>query len=166
MSGWSRLAVFLLLVGVGGSVTWLLLPPNGWEPSLRLWITAQGYYWPPWGGIGVRLGVAGAVGLGMALLVWLLVRAFKRPAPMDLEGDEARQLLAALQHPDAAVRRQAAEALGHRGQEEAVAPLLEMLQASTGQERRVVAEALYKIGRVLTATVTQARRSGGGKEGL
>jgi hypothetical protein len=161
MSWWTRLAIFLLLMGIGGSAAGLLLPADGLESSLRPWLASRGYPWPSWGGWGVRLILAGAVGLGLALLVWVLVGAFKRPTPSDSGGEEIRALLEALRHSDATTRRQAAEALGDRGQEEAIAPLLQMLQESRGQERRAAAEALYKIGRVLTAMVTQERRPRG-----
>lgn len=158
MSRWTRLAIFLLLMLIGGSVAWLLLPADGLEAALGPWMASRGYHWPSWGGWGGRLGLAGGVGLGLALLVWLLVGAFKRPIPSAAGRHEIQQLLEALHHPDAATRLQAAEALGNRGQEEAVAPLLQMLQESSGQERRAAAEALYKIGRMLTAMVTQERR--------
>jgi hypothetical protein len=160
MSWRARLAIFALLLLAGGVPTWVLLPPEPLEAYVQPLVASWGYELTPWGWWGVRLGVTVAVGLIVWFLVWLLAASIKRRrrARPEPEPDEYTRLLQALRSPDPAERRQAAVTLGDVGDERAVDPLLHLLHESTNPERRAAAEALYKIGRVLTAMVTQERR--------
>ncbi len=88
-------------------------------------------------------------------------------AAIDAMGEDGfSELLRVLKYQDPNVRRQAIRVIGELGREEAIAPLLQMLENSDEETRPVIEEALRKLGagEIPGMTVTAERKQGPGTE--
>ncbi|HIE53469.1 MAG TPA: hypothetical protein EYP85_17085 [Armatimonadetes bacterium] len=157
-----KLLLFLLVVGAGGAATYALVSPEQ-ARAFVIWAHARFGYAP---GRDVeryaRWWVAGLGGLvfwSLLAVLAALVRFRRRrlPPPPPPPKNEYELQLEALQAEETTARIRAAQYLGEVGGAEAIDPLLQMLTTSTGAARRAAAEALYKIGRAVTAEVSQQR---------
>jgi hypothetical protein len=84
-------------------------------------------------------------------------------AAIDAMGDKGfTELLRVLKYQDRTVQRQAVRVIGELGREEAIAPLLQMLENSDEETRPLIEEALLKLGagEIPGMTVTTERRQG------
>ena len=84
-------------------------------------------------------------------------------AAIDAMGDKGfTELLRVLKYQDRTVQRQAVRVIAELGREEAIAPLLQMLENSDEETRPLIEEALLKLGagEIPGMTVTTERRQG------